>query len=153
MSYALSLGSLHVIADGFTPSSDYCDCKQARDWCAPSFVFSVSGQVGFRTALRHVSSCRRGSCRALRGFVIQGMSKKLAWLMAEECLLGCVHIQPSLYGSRHVTMRRRDFPIIAAHLAKCPKESCAQLRRAILLNIRDALRPHIEKLAVKPVEI
>jgi len=71
------------------------------------------------------------------------MALKLRWLLAQECLLGCVHIQPSLYGKERVIMQRRDFPLIARHLAFCPKESCAQLRRALLLKVRDEVRPSL----------
>lgn len=147
MSYTLSLGSIHVISDGFLPHTETCTCQQARDWCAPSFVFSIAGQVGFRVALRHLAQCRRQECRSLRRRVIDAMTRKLRWLLEEECLLGCVHVQPTLYGSRKIVMQRRDWPTVAMHLAKCPKESCAQLRRAVLLNIRDSLRPqHDESL-------
>ena len=142
MSYALTLDPFLSLADAPIPHwHDSCTCTDARALCAPSFVFSVEGQVGFRSALRHLASCQKRDCRHLRSHIITSMNSKLNWLISEECLLGCVHIQPALYGSKRVTMRRADFPSIAIHLAKCPKESCAQLRRSVLLRIRDELRP------------
>jgi len=68
------------------------------------------------------------------------MTDKLEWLLTQERLLGCIHVQPALYGSKHVAMQRKDFPVIAQHLARCPKESCAQLRRALLLTVRENIR-------------
>lgn len=59
--------------------------------------------------------------------------------MAEEALLGCVRVQPALYGRRRVVLQPRDFPALAYHLAHCPRESCAQLRRALLLTVRQEL--------------
>ena len=142
MSYALTLDPFLSLADApVAHYNDSCTCTDARALCAPSFVFSIEGQVGFRSALRHLATCQKRDCRTLRGRVITSMNSKLGWLIHEECLLGCVHIQPALYGTKRVVMKRTDFPIIAAHLAKCPKESCAQLRRSVLLRIRDELRP------------
>jgi hypothetical protein len=60
--------------------------------------------------------------------------------MREGSLLGCIQIQPVLYGVSRVILRRKDFSILAHHLANCPKESCAQLRRALLLTIREQVR-------------
>lgn len=141
MSYALTIGSLHLLADSAGPITEACDCHATRDLCTPSFVFSVDGQVGFRSALEHLAICRTNQCRGLRTSVLDGMEDKLRWLFNEQCLLGCVHIQPLLYGSRRVGLKRKEFPSIAHHLARCPKESCAQLRRSLLLTIRDQLRP------------
>lgn len=142
MSYALAFEPFPSFADAtLAPSTEDCDCAHARALCAPSFVFSIEGQIGFRSALRHLAGCQKRDCRVLRARVITSMNSKLGWLLHEECLLGCVHIQPALYGTKRVVMKRNDFPVIAAHLAKCPKESCAQLRRSVLLRIRDELRP------------
>ena len=141
MGYTLTLDPFLSLADAPTSPTDACTCSDARALCAPSFVFSIEGQIGFRAALRHLASCQKRECRALRSRVITSMSHKLGWLIHEECLLGCVHIQPALYGRKRMVMKRTDFPSIAAHLAKCPKESCAQLRRSVLLRIRDELRP------------
>lgn len=140
MSYALTFGGLRVVAgDAVQERQDY-SCDEARKGCTPAFVFSVPGQVRFRSALHHLIGCRKRGCRSLRARVFSGMREKLRWLLKQECPLGCVHIQPSLYGKEHVIMQRRDFPIIARHLACCPKESCAQLRRALLLKVRDEVR-------------
>ena len=142
MSYALTLGSLHVVADTAEELDETCSCTEAQEQCRPSFVFSVAGQIGFRTALRHLATCPKTSCRTLRSRVFTTMQSKVRWLMKEESLLGCIHIQPVLYGGKRVIMARKDFAAIAQHLARCPKESCAQLRRAVLLDIRDELRPN-----------
>lgn len=140
MSYALTIGSLHILTDGAGHTTEECECDVARDLCAPSFVFSVEGQVGFRTALEHLAGCRARGCSALKTELFNSMKTKLDWLFREDCLLGCVHVQPLLYGSRKASMQKKDFSAIAHHLARCPKESCAQLRRSILLTIRDNLR-------------
>ena len=142
MSYALTLGSLHVVSDTAEELDAPCSCTEAHEQCRPSFVFSVAGQVGFRTALKHLAICSKTSCRTLRSRVFTTMQSKIRWLMKEESLLGCIHVQPAIYGSKRVIMAKKDFPAIATHLARCPKESCAQLRRAVLLDIRDELRPN-----------
>jgi hypothetical protein len=142
MSYALTLGALHVISDTAEELDAPCNCAEAQEQCRPSFVFSVAGQVGFRTALKHLANCSKMDCRTLRSRVFDTMQGKMRWLMKEESLLGCIHIQPALYGERRVVMAKKDFPTIAQHLARCPKETCAQLRRAVLLDIRDELRPN-----------
>jgi len=143
MSLALTLSHLHVLAGSPVRVRVECSCDEARQGCTPAFVFSVPGQVRFRTSLHHLIQCRKLSCRNLRARVFSGMALKLRWLLAQECLLGCVHIQPSLYGKEHIIMQRKDFPLIARHLAFCPKESCAQLRRALLLKVRDEVRPSL----------
>ena len=140
MSYALSLGSLHVLGEGAAPRIREASCHGAKEQCTPSFVFSVDGQVGFRSALEHLSSCEKSSCRSLRAKVLDGMIDKLRWLMKQECLLGCVHVQPALYGARSISLKRQDFGAVAEHLARCPKDSCAQLRRALLLTVRERVK-------------
>lgn len=140
MSYALTLGGIHVLNSGPVSVRRFCSCDEARRGCVPAFVFSVPGQVRFRTALYHLIVCQRQACRRLRARVVDSMTNKLGWLLAEESLLGCVHIQPLLYGEERIVMQRRDFPAVARHLAYCPRESCAQLRRALLLKVRDSVR-------------
>jgi hypothetical protein len=140
MSYALTLGQVHVLSTSPVFMKQLCSCDEARQGCIPAFVFSVPGQVRFRTSLHHLIGCRRQSCRQLRSRVFDSMSDKLDWLITEESLLGCVHIQPSLYGRERITMQRKDFPVVARHLSRCPKESCAQLRRALLLTVRNGVR-------------
>lgn len=124
------------------PLEDHA-CHQARRACMPPFVFSVSGQVEFRRALYHMTSCQRRSCQSLRRKVLDGMTKKLHWLFGETVLLGCVHVQPYLFGARRVALDKHNFSAAADHLAHCPKESCAQLRRAIMLTIRDKVSPNV----------
>ena len=141
MSYTLTLGSLHVLTEEAESVQKECSCDEARLGCTPSFVFSVAGQVGFRTALHHLSTCQKMTCKSLRASVFTVTQKKLRWLMKEESMLGCIHVQPALYGAKKVLIDKKGFPIIAEHLSRCPKESCAQLRRSVLLDIRDALRP------------
>lgn len=109
----------------------------------PSFVFSVSGQTRFRSALDHLLACQKRECSVLRRKVKDGMREKLQWLFKEDVLLGCVHVQPFLYGSRHVSdvRQQRHFLPVAEHLAMCPHESCARLRRSLLLKVRDFVSP------------
>lgn len=145
MAYTLTIGSLYVVTNGPLPVNEACSCEEARHGCTPSYVFSVSGQVGFRTALNHIAACSTQDCRGLRARVLDGMHEKLKWLMNEQTLLGCIHVQPTLYGAKRLTFARRDFPAVAHHLAHCPKESCAQLRRSVLLTIRNKLRPVLEE--------
>lgn len=127
-------------------------CKKAQHACMPPFVFSVSGQVEFRAALHHLITCRRRDCQQLRRKVLAGMTKKLRWLFGETVLLGCVHIQPYLFGASKITLDRHNFAAAAQHLAHCPKESCAQLRRAMLLTIREQVSPNVRALAPVPTE-
>ena len=145
MSYALTIGSLHILADTASQVEETLTCHSARDFCTPSFVFSVEGQVGFRSALQHMSSCRTKECRGLKNDLYGSIKTKLHWLFKEQCLLGCIHVQPLLYGSRQANMQRKDLTAVFHHLGRCPKESCAQLRRSLLLTIRDDLRPKPQK--------
>jgi len=144
MSYTLTVGYLHLSPSesADTAVAEY-DCEQTRHACSPTYVFSVMGQVGFRQALNHLAQCQKQDCRTLRRKVFEGMAGKLKWLWAEAALLGCVQIQPYLYGSRRILLKREQFPYIAHHLSSCPRESCAQLRRALLLSIREKVRPVI----------
>lgn len=147
MSYVLTLGHLHVLGGDLMRLEEGYSCDEARRGCSPAYVFSVPGQVQFRSALHHLIGCRKRDCQSLRARVFSGMETKLRWLLQQECPLGCVHIQPSLYGKEKVLMQRRDFPIVARHLAFCPKESCAQLRRALLLKVRDQVKPSWQSIA------
>jgi hypothetical protein len=71
------------------------------------------------------------------------MHTKLRWLFDEGALLGCVHVQPFLYRSqRTVNLKKpQNFAGVAYHLAHCPQEGCARLRRAVLLSVRDYVSP------------
>lgn len=142
MVYHLSVSRVHVWGDA-SPSNvkSVCDCRQARGGCRPAFVFSVPGQVAFRRSLRHLKKCNKKCCQSLRKNVFVGMHDKLSWLMNEDRLLGCVQIQPVLYGVSRVTLKRKDFSVLAHHLANCPQESCAQLRRALMLTVRQQVGP------------
>jgi hypothetical protein len=93
-------------------------------------------------ALYHLSTCRKRDCQTLKRQVMRGMRKKLNWLLDETIILGCVHIQPFLFGERRILLKRPGFNSVAIHLAHCPKESCARLRRALLLNVRQAVSPN-----------
>jgi len=149
MSYALTIGHLHIVPASAASLREYCDCETARAGLSPTYVFSVIGQIEFRMALQHLATCQKKECRSLRVKTVQGMLKKLQWLFEEESLLGCVHVQPYLYGSKKVLLNRKHFSGVATHLAACPKESCAQLRRALLLTVRSTVRPVlIEKIAL-----
>ncbi len=118
-------------------------CREAYRGCMPSFVFSIAGQVGFRAALDHLLACRKRDCSSLRKKVREGMHLKLQWLFTEDALLGCVHIQPFLYRTNKIVNLKlpQNFATIAYHLAHCPHESCARLRRALLLRVRDNVSP------------
>ncbi len=71
------------------------------------------------------------------------MYKKLQWLFKEQVLLGCVHVQPFLYKAHRVVNLKdqQNFKGAAEHLAHCPHEGCARLRRALLLSVRDNVSP------------
>ncbi len=118
-----------------------CDCHQAQKFCTPSFVFSIAGQVGFRYALLHLLSCPQRDCGALRSKAIEGMKQKINWLFQENALLGCVYVQPYIYGAKRMIFSKNNFKPVAHHLAHCPRESCAKLRRSVLLTIRSHVSP------------
>lgn len=141
MSYALTVGYLHLLTSSPATVPGECSCDEAHKGLRPMYVFSIMGQVQFRLALGHLAECHTQTCRRLRPRVMAGIVQKLNWLMQEESLLGCVHIQPHLYGTKRIILQRPRFPFVANHLAECPKESCAQLRRALLLSIREKVRP------------
>jgi hypothetical protein len=141
MSYALTIGNLHILPVSAQPTTPECTCEEAKRALMPAFVFSITSQIKFRIALHHIATCTAKACRALRRLTYEAAIPKLRWLFAEECLLGCVHAQSQLYGAKKVMLSRSDWPSMAMHLASCPKESCAQLRRSLLLTIRDKVRP------------
>lgn len=144
MSTSIAVNHFLTLPDT-TVSTEVSDitCQEAFKGCIPSFVFSVHGQTHFRAALEHLQTCQKRDCSTLRRKVKDGMYEKLQWLFQEEALLGCVQAQPILYGSRHsVDVRvQRHFTPIAAHLSSCPHESCARLRRSLLLKVRDYVSP------------
>lgn len=141
MVYRLTINPVHVWGDGSSNVKNKYDCKQARGGCRPAFVFSAAGQVGFRNSLSHLKKCNKKCCQNLRKNVFVGINNKLGWLMTEKRLLGCIQIQPVLYGVSKVTLKRKDFSILAHHLANCHQESCAQLRRALMLTVRQQVGP------------
>lgn len=140
MSYALSLGFVQIFPEGIAAIEEECSCETARTGCSPTYVFSILGQVEFRASLKHLASCEKKMCRSLRVKVRRGMLEKLNWLMHEHSLLGCVQIQPYLFGSKRVLLETKHFPYVANHLSICPRESCAQLRRALLLRVRESVK-------------
>lgn len=121
-----------------------CDCAEARRGCMPTFVFSVEGQVSFRSALAHLVTCRKSDCSKLRRLVITGMREKLETLFSEEALIGCVHVQPHVYGARRVRLTKNNFSAVCQHLANCPREACARLRRSLMLSVRDMVSPNAQ---------
>ena len=141
MVYKLAINKVHVWGDSSSNIQIGLDCKQARGGCRPAFVFSVPGQVGFRKSLNHLNKCNKKCCQSLRKNVFVGINAKLSWLMNERRLLGCVQIQPVLYGSKKVILKRKDFSVLAHHLANCHQESCGQLRRALMLTVRQQVGP------------
>ncbi len=143
MSYAITVGHLHFLPLDVTTVQTDCSCEDARHGCSPTYVFSIVGQISFRTALNHLAMCQKKECRSLRVRVMKGIRAKLDWLFNEESLLGCVLVQPYLFGAKRPIMKREHFPWVANHLASCPKETCAQLRRALLLTVREHVRPPV----------
>ncbi|MBI1834027.1 MAG: hypothetical protein HYR90_04360 [Candidatus Andersenbacteria bacterium] len=145
MPTSIAFGGLTAtISDAFDNFPTQYDCQDAYHGCMPSFVFSIAGQVRFRAALDHMLTCNKQMCMSLRKKVKDGMHVKLQWLFQEDALLGCVHVQPFLYGSKNpvdIRMQRRFLPV-ASHLAQCPHDSCSRLRRAMLLTIRDLVSPN-----------
>lgn len=144
MAYALSFGLFEVLPGQFDSTERVFSCTDARSGCSPAYVFSIDGQVEFRGSLQHLAECSSQACRSLRAKVRHGMLLKLKWLMNVESLLGCVQIQPYLFGGRRVLLDTKHFPHVAHHLASCPKESCAQLRRAVLLTVRETVKPDFQ---------
>lgn len=143
MPYSLAIGPLTVVPESAIQKRD-CSCGDIQRNCTPSFVFSVAGQVRFRSALGHLSECNKKQCMSTRKKVKDAMLVKLRWLFEEEALLGCVHAQAILYKERGVLDIRlqKHFVPVAHHLAHCPHEGCARLRRALLLRVRDEVSPN-----------
>jgi hypothetical protein len=136
MSYVIELRPLAHLTLEQHGHRDRCSCKDAQQACRPPYVFSISGQVGFRQALAHLISCRSRSCQKLRRAVRDGMSQKLTWLMEQNAWLGCATVQTFLYAQQQVRVTTSAFSETARHLSRCPHESCAQLRRSLLLTVR-----------------
>jgi|GEM_PF-6140193 hypothetical protein len=143
MVYRLAISEVNVWGDSSSSinTDDINNCKQAKGGCRPAFVFSVPGQIAFRHSLSHLKECNKKCCQSLRKEVFVGMHAKLGWLMAEGRLLGCIQIQPVLYGASKVTLKKKDFSVVAHHLANCHQESCAQLRRSLMLTVRNQVGP------------
>jgi len=139
MSYVLNVGAIQAYPlEAETEKVTYT-CHDARQACRPTFVFSISGQVNFRSALHHLNHCHTSSCQHLRQAVIQGFTDKVRWLIEENSYLGCSTIQELLYTSKKTKLTPQVFGELATHLSRCPKEPCAQLRRAVLLKVRSVL--------------
>lgn len=145
MASVFGLGYLTTQSEVSLEKAETCDCATARRACMPTFVFSVEGQVAFRTALDHIVHCRKTECRNLRRLVLRGMRTKLDRLFRESALLGCVHVQPAVYGARRVRLSRDNFATVCQHLANCPREACARLRRSLMLSVRDMVSPNAPK--------
>lgn len=142
MSYSIAIGPLQIVQEtATTPRS--CSCSEIQKKCTPSFVFSVAGQVGFRSALDHLVTCNKQHCSSIRKQVKESMHAKLKWLFKEEALLGCLEIQPFLYKEKRIVdlRQQKHFNPIASHLSQCPQESCARLRRSLMLAVRDQVSP------------
>lgn len=144
MSTALGLGIIGEATGDVSVDQKDCGCSAARRGCMPTFVFSVEGQVSFREALYHLVNCRKSECTALRKQVLSGMQVKLRMLFKDHAMLGCVHVQPLVYGVRSIRLRQKNFSAVAQHLSHCPKESCARLRRSVMLTVRDAVSPNAQ---------
>jgi hypothetical protein len=144
MPSVIGLGYVAVEEEAGQLSHKACDCSDARRGCMPTFVFSVEGQVAFRTALGHIVHCRKTDCVKLRRLVLTGMRRKLDNLFLESALLGCVHVQPHLYGARRMRLTKNNFSAVCQHLAHCPREACARLRRSLMLSVRDVVSPNAQ---------
>lgn len=138
----LGYAAVHEEVDRYSHKS--CDCAEARRGCMPTFVFSVEGQVTFRAALAHLVHCRKAECIKLRRLVMTGMREKLQTLFSESALIGCVHVQPHVYGARQARLTKNNFSAVCQHLAHCPQEGCARLRRSLMLSIRDMVSPNAQ---------
>lgn len=144
MPSVIGLGYIAVGSKVAQQSQDTCDCSEARRGCMPTFVFSVEGQVTFRLALDHIVHCRKAECVQLRRLVLKGMRTKLQNLFSDTVLIGCVHVQPHLYGARRMRLSKDNFSAVCQHLAHCPQEACARLRRSLLLAVRDVVSPNAQ---------
>lgn len=140
----IGLGYLTASQEILQSTHKECDCAGARRGCMPTFVFSVEGQVMFRSALAHITTCRKSDCIELRRLVLQGMRTKLQTLFMESALLGCVHVQPHIYGARRMRLTKDNFSAVCHHLSACPREACAKLRRSLMLSVRDAVSPNAQ---------
>jgi len=129
MPYRVTIGPFELLPAVAKPSTPTCTCREAKKGCRPMYVFSVSGQVRFRTTLHHLLTCPNSGCQKLFRHVVRGAQKKLKWLEQQEAELGCAHAQRIM----------DDIPRLAHHLASCPLETCSQLRRALLLTIRETV--------------
>jgi hypothetical protein len=136
MGLVLALGTVNILAPGAMKTREVCSCEQSERWLTPAFVFSVPGQIRFKQALYHLLTCEHKKCHGIKYQAYKSIRQKLAWLMEEEAYLGCLHIQPLLYGAQRVVLRKKEYDGAARHLVNCPKDRCAQLRRALLLSIR-----------------
>lgn len=143
MSYSLAIKTLQILPEIISADFKELTCDEAYKGCMPSFVFSVTGQVAFRGALEHLVLCNKRQCLNLRSKVKKGILAKLIWLFRQEVLLGCLEIQPFLYRAHKPVdiQQQKNFLPIGSHLARCPHEPCARLRRAILLTVRDTVSP------------
>ena len=141
MSYVLRVGSLVISTTYQVPRREPCTCQEAEKGCRPAYVFSINGQVRFRHALDHLLRCQDRRCSALRRKVIRGMGYKLRWLRTEGSVVGCSSVQAELEAASSLTKLTNRFPQLGRHLVHCPHEACAQLRRALLLSVRQILQP------------
>lgn len=153
MAYSLSIAFTPVLPLEPQTINPTCSCHDALKACMPAFVFSIPGQVNFRAALDHLLTCNSRDCSSLRKKVREGIQTKLRWLFQQEALLGCIYVQPLLYGVKKVANleKRQNFLVVAKHLSRCPQESCARLRRSLLLTVRSKVSPNVNNSGHLPV--
>jgi len=144
MPSVIGLGYADIQSQVAQQSQNECDCTDARRGCMPTFVFSVEGQVSFRSALDHLVHCRKTECVKLRRLVLKGMRNKLQNLFTDTVFIGCIHVQPHIYGARRMRLSKDNFSAVCQHLANCPQEACARLRRSLLLAVRDVVSPNAQ---------
>jgi hypothetical protein len=135
----LTFGLANYSKAGFAKVNQECSCEEVKRGLAPSFVFSEEGEIGFQSSLCHLAVCQKKSCLAFKQVVFAGIKTKLDWLMEDRVLLGCHFIRPYLYRGEKIVILKKNLDSILKHLGSCDTESCAKLRRAVLLRIRDEI--------------
>lgn len=128
-----------TLLDEITHWYDRGVCHGVRRYCSPEIVYSAEAQENFRDALRHFASCLRAVCTVVQEKVSEVTQKKLLRMWERGTRLGCPLVTGELYGKDAVTFSLERFRPVATHLADCADPSCAKLRRALLLTIRDSL--------------
>lgn len=113
-------------------------CSSFRDACCPKIVFEQSAQAAFRKSLEHFGECMLPVCVAFQNYIHLVMLYKLRTMKLRGTVLGCESVKVFLYLNEDLYFPSSFFKSVALHLALCTDPSCAQLVRALLLEIRPA---------------